>query len=60
MKTPSLELHELIHSLKPSEKRYFKLEASKHNSDKKNKYLSLFEAVEKQKEYNETELLIFF
>jgi len=50
------DLFDLIKSMEPSEKRYFKLYAS-DGQKKKNKYVLLFEAVEKQKEFDERSLL---
>lgn len=53
MKTQSNFLFDLIQSLNPSEKRYFKLYASRHVSGRKNNYLKLFEIIEQQTNYNE-------
>lgn len=55
-KTPSTRLFELIHSLSSSEKRYFKVFATKTSSSTSNKYLLLFNAIEKQKKYEEEAL----
>jgi hypothetical protein len=52
MKTTD-ELFLLIKSLKQTEKRYFKIYASKHVIGEKNNYVRLFEAIDKQKEYDE-------
>ena len=50
------ELFQLIKSLTPSEKRYFKVNASK-NGDSKSNYLQLFEAMDAQKDlYDEQHL----
>lgn len=49
------ELFQLIQSLSPSEKRYFKVNASK-GGDAKSNYMQLFEAVDAMKEYDEDEL----
>lgn len=49
------DLFDLIHSLNRSEKRYFKIEASKQQGEKN--YLKLFDAIEKQSEYDEEKLL---
>lgn len=49
-------LHRLIHSLNKPEKRYFKLYASRHTSDENN-YIRLFDAIEKQAEYDEAAIL---
>jgi len=46
-------LHELIHSLEQSEKRYFKIFAKRHILNGENQYLRLFELLESQKEYDE-------
>jgi hypothetical protein len=54
--TPSEELHQLIQSMNMSEKRYFKIYSSRHVIGKKNNYIKLFDAVGKQKTYNEQEL----
>jgi hypothetical protein len=51
-KTPSSKLFNLIHSLSGSEKRYFKIFASKSNANDV-KYLQLFEAIERQEVYAE-------
>lgn len=53
MRTASDELFQLIKSLTKQEKRYFKLYASRHVIGKKNKYLLLFDAIDKQKSYDE-------
>ena len=47
------DLHRLIQSLSPAEKRYFKIFASRHAIGGKNNYLKLYNVVEKQKEYDE-------
>ena len=44
--TPSDELFQLIKSLTPSEKRYFKIHASKHVIGKSNHYEKLFDALD--------------
>ncbi|MBA3704484.1 MAG: hypothetical protein H0W84_00865 [Bacteroidetes bacterium] len=46
-------LFTLIKSMTMSEKRYFKISASKHIIGEQNKYIRLFEALEKQKNYDE-------
>lgn len=53
----SHQVHELILALTPAEKRYFKLFAERHSGSGKNNYLLLFEAMEKQDEYNEEAIL---
>ncbi|MDT8413401.1 MAG: hypothetical protein RQ875_13125 [Vicingaceae bacterium] len=51
-------LHELIHSLSKSEKRFIKLNAQFHQGDKA--YMKLFDAIEKQKKYDEEVLKVKF
>lgn len=51
-------LFDLIHSLSKSEKRFIKLNAQFHQGDKA--YLKLFDAIEKQKEYDEEALKVKF
>jgi hypothetical protein len=53
-------LFRLIKSLSKSEKRYFNLYASRHTLGEKNNYVILFEAIDKQKEYDEEALLHMF
>lgn len=53
MKTVSDDLFQLIHSLSKQEKRYFKLHATRHVIGKENKYVQLFDAIEKQNHYDE-------
>jgi hypothetical protein len=53
----SENLHQLIRSLSKPEKRYFKLYSSRHIIGEQNNYVKLFDAIEKQKEYNEAALL---
>ena len=53
MKTVSDELFQLIKSLSKQEKRYFKLYASRHVIGKKNKYVQLFDAIDKMATYDE-------
>ena len=50
-------LFQLIKSLNKSEKRYFSLYASRHTIGEKNNYIILFEAIDKQLEYNESLIL---
>ena len=59
MKNPSNDLFQLIQSLSKSEKRYFKLFATRH-FDKDNQYLKLFEAIETQLTYQEALLVPIF
>ncbi len=49
----SNQLFQLIKSLNKSEKRYFNLYASRHTIGEKNNYVILFEAIDKQIEYDE-------
>jgi hypothetical protein len=56
------DLFQLIKSLKKSEKRYFKLNASRHVIGKANSYVTLFDAIEKQTrgnlpEYDEEKII---
>mgnify|MGYP000536613426 CR=1 FL=1 len=53
----SNDLFRLIKSLKQSEKRYFKIFSSTHVKGQQNNYVKLFEAVDKQDEYNEGAIL---
>ena len=53
---PSDTLFELIKSLNPSEKRHFNLYAQRHIVGEENNYLKLFDAIDKQSEYDETAL----
>jgi hypothetical protein len=55
-KKPSDSLHRLIRSMNKAEKRYFKIYASRHSSEKNN-YLKLFEAIETQDRYSEETIL---
>ncbi len=50
---PSEELHQLIHSLSMSEKRYFKIHSSLHTIKGSNNYARLFDVIEAQAEYDE-------
>lgn len=51
------ELYDLIHSLTKTEKRYFRLMAQMHERKGKSNYLVLFDALEKQEEYDEPALM---
>ncbi len=53
----SNQVHELIRSLSPAEKRYFKLYAERHSADDKNGYLRLFQAIGRQEDYEESTIL---
>ena len=56
-RTYSTDLFELIKSLNPSEKGYIKKFALRSSAKGNRLYLSLFDAIDKQKVYNEKELL---
>jgi hypothetical protein len=56
MKTASNDLHEIVHSLSPGEKRYFRQFASRHIIGGQNNYLALFDAVARQESYDEAAL----
>lgn len=47
-------LHELIQSLEPAEKRHFKIFAKRHILNGENQYLRLFDILESMPEYDET------
>ena len=49
-------LFRFIKSLNPTEKRYFKLYASRHTIGKKNEYLKMFEAIDRMIVYDEASL----
>ena len=53
-------LFELIKSLDNNEKRYFSLFAQRHTLGERNNYLRLFEAISKQKAYDEKPLLALY
>jgi hypothetical protein len=50
-------LHQLIKSLSSTEKGYIKKQSSVHVIGEQNKYIKLFDAIDKQKEYNEKEIV---
>lgn len=50
-------LFHLIHSLSRSEKRYFKLYAARTGEAENRKFIRLFDAIERQSEYNEEKIL---
>ena len=52
---PNPDLHRLIKSLSKSEKRYFKIYASQYAKSKSN-YLRLFDAIDRQEDYDEAAL----
>ena len=53
----SSNLHSLIRSMSKAEKRYFKLYSSRHTLGEKNNYSILFDAIDKQDEYDEEKLM---
>lgn len=53
-------LHELIRSLSSAEKRYFKLFSNRHNSSNEKQYVQLFDEIDSQAVYNESEILEAF
>lgn len=53
----SASLHRLIKSLTKPEKRYFKVFSSRHVIGDQNNYLVLFDAIDRQSEYDEAKLL---
>lgn len=57
MAASSDDLFQLIKSLKQSEKRYFKIFSSKHVIGNQNNYVKLFEAIDKQEEYDEKSII---
>jgi hypothetical protein len=56
----SNHLFELIHCLNKSEKRYFKLYASRHTIGEQNNYVVLFDYIAEQNEYDEAKLFTHF
>ena len=54
-----LEVYQLIHSLTPHEKRYFKLFATFTGKKEENHYIGLFDWLNRQKQYQEDEILKF-
>lgn len=56
MKTPSTDLFDLIHCLTSQERAYFKRFATIHKQASDNTYLKLFNAILKQKTYDEQAL----
>lgn len=51
------QLHRLIHSMSKPEKRYFKVHSSRNSPEEENNYQVLFDAIDRQVEYNEEKLL---
>ncbi|MBI2270020.1 MAG: hypothetical protein HYU69_06620 [Bacteroidetes bacterium] len=56
-KLGSSELFQLIKQLSKTEKRHFKVFASRHVIGETNKYVKLFDIIDKQREFDESELL---
>ena len=56
----SNHLHELIHSLNKSEKRYFKVFSSRHTIGEENAYIKLFDYLDKMDEYDEEVVFCHF
>ena len=54
-RSPSNDLHRLIHSLGGPEKRYFRVQASRSGESEK-KYLDLFDTIARQKVYDEEKI----
>lgn len=50
-------LHKLIKSMSKPEKRYFKVFSSRHIIGEENNYQALFDAIDKQEEYDEEKLM---
>lgn len=57
-KAKSDQLFNLIKALSKGEKRFFKLYASRLNNSSDKKFIILFDAIEKQKVYNEDKILV--
>jgi stress-induced morphogen len=53
-------LHELIHSLSKSEKRYYKIYASRHMAGEDSTMITLFDYISRQSAYDEETLFIHF
>ncbi len=53
----SKDLHHLIKSLSSNEKGYIKKHSAVHVVGDQNKYIKIFDAIEKQKEYDEKEII---
>lgn len=51
-----VDLHALILSLSKSEKRHFKIYASRHTDASRNRYVALFDLLEEQEKYDEKDL----
>jgi hypothetical protein len=57
MKSPSKELFDLIQSLSKGERIFFRKYSTVYTAGKDNKYMQLFEGIEKQGEYDEAKLV---
>ncbi|MBL0327898.1 MAG: hypothetical protein IPP64_00425 [Bacteroidetes bacterium] len=57
---PSDELHQLVKNLSMSEKRYFKIFSSRHVIAGENNYIRLFDAIDKQEQYDEEKIKALF
>lgn len=53
-KKASTALYELIHAMTKSEKRYFKIYASRHTIGEQNNYITLFDFIESMEVYDES------
>ena len=56
MKTPSTDLFQLIKSLTPQEKKYFKQQSRVYAVERENTYELLFDAIDEQESYDEDAL----
>ena len=56
-RTPSTDLFELIRTLSKQEKRLFKVHAARHAIGGRNKYVRLFDAIDRQHDYDEAKLV---
>lgn len=57
---PSEDLHQLIRHMSMSEKRYFKIYSSRHVIGYNNNYVQLFDAIDRQTEYDEEKIKNYF
>lgn len=57
MKSPSADLFELIKALSKGERIFFRKYSAVFATNKDNKYMQLFEGIDKQEEYDETSLV---
>jgi len=57
---PSEDLHQLIKHMSMSEKRYFKIYSTRHVIGYNNNYIHLFDAIDKQNEYDEERIKKYF